>query len=190
MGAYGIFLKVASFFPALVAVSADVSESVSDTPVAIEGGIQLAIQYGWYLILIVAGILLLALVRRRAKKNLTPEAVKQNCISLQKRLEDTLKEDEKEKSGRSGMFSQTKLMKLRSMAEESMWSAARLVEERKDLVFDGVVSSLDEIANLLADCADNAFAEREENEKIVRAALNKTEGVLAQIEAIIKQRKE
>lgn len=84
------------------------------------------------------------------------------------------------------MFSQTKLMKLRSMAEESMWSAARLVEERKDLVFDGVVSNLDEIANLLADCADNAFAEREENEKNVRAALKKTEGVLAQIEAIIK----
>lgn len=68
MGAYGIFLKVASFFPALLAVSTDVSESVSDTPVVIEGGIQLAIQYGWYLILIVAGILLLALVRRRLRK--------------------------------------------------------------------------------------------------------------------------
>lgn len=190
MEIYGISLQAAAFVRLFLAASADTSESAPGTSAGIENGILLAIQYGWYLLLIVAGILLLALVKRRAKRTLTPETVKQNCLSLKKRLEDTLKEEEKDKIGRNGMFSQAKLMKLCSAAEEAMWSATRLVEERKDLVFDGVVGKLDEIANLLADCADNAFAEREESEKSVRAALQKTEAVLVQIEEIIKTRKE
>lgn len=169
----------------LLSVSESFSESTSAEGVG-ENGFRLAIQYGWYILLIVAGLLLLAFVKRKSKKNLTPSAVKQSCLLLKKKLEAVLCEKDK---NRNGLFNQAKVAKLRSLAEEAMWNALRLVDERKDMAFEGVASGLDGIANLLSELSDDAFADAEETERYVREALERTQKIIGQIDDIVSARK-
>ena len=107
-------------------------------------------------------------------------------MTLKKKLEVVL--DERDKS-RNGLFNQAKVAKLRSLAEEAMWNALRLVDERKDMVFEGVASGLDAIANLLSELSDDAFADAEETERYVRVALEKTQKIIGQVDDIIAARK-
>ena len=74
--------SVFPFFSLLTSASDSASEAVSDFG---DGAVRLAIQYGWYFVIIVVGVLLLALVKRKAKKNLTPEAVRQRCALIEKK---------------------------------------------------------------------------------------------------------
>ncbi len=184
----GNLLSAAAFhFFSLLTSSAESTDSAGGAASEIgEGAVQLAIQYGWYLIVIIAGLLLLAFVRKKSKKTLTPEAVRQNCAALKKRLEDMLSEERKSKNG---IFNQAKMMKLCSSAEEAMWSASRLVDERKDLVFDGVAGNLDGVANLLSEASANTFAENAETAAHVREALEQVERIIVQIDEIISSRK-
>lgn len=149
-------------------------------------GAGLAVRYGWYLAVIVSGLLLLALVKRKERKTLTPERVKQRCIILKRRLEETLSAAER---SRNGFLTQARTGKLRSAAEEAMWSALRLVEERKDSVFDGVAGELDGIADLLSGAAEDAFEGREEAERTIREALAGVNRVIVRIDEIIEARK-
>ena len=107
-------------------------------------------------------------------------------MTLKKKLEVVL--DERDKS-RNGLFNQAKVAKLRSLAEEAMWNALRLVDERKDMVFEGVANGLDAIANLLSELSDDAFADAEETERYVREALEKTQKIIGQVDDIIAARK-
>ena len=172
------------FVNVLLSASDSLSEGTSAGEIG-ENAFRLAIQYGWYILLIVAG-LLLAFVKRKSRKNLTPSAVRQSCLPLKKKLEVVL--DERDKS-RNGLFNQAKVAKLRSLAEEAMWNALRLVDERKDMVFEGVASGLDAIANLLSELSDDAFADAEETERYVREALEKTQKIIGQVDDIIAARK-
>ena len=171
------------FVNVLLSASDSLSEGTSAGEIG-ENAFRLAIQYGWYILLIVAGLLLL--VKRKSRKNLTPSAVRQSCLTLKKKLEVVL--DERDKS-RNGLFNQAKVAKLRSLAEEAMWNALRLVDERKDMVFEGVASGLDAIANLLSELSDDAFADAEETERYVREALEKTQKIIGQVDDIIAARK-
>jgi hypothetical protein len=129
---------------------------------------------------------LLALVKRKAKKNLTPEAVRQRCAVLAKKLEETLSEDKKAKKN---ILNSTKILKLRSLAEDAMWNALRLVDERKDMVFENVANGLDGVANLLSELSEDSFSENRETETQLRAALENVNGLIVQIDDIVAARK-
>lgn len=88
------------FVNVLLSASDSLSEGTSAGEIG-ENAFRLAIQYGWYILLIVAGLLLLAFVKRKSRKNLTPSAVRQSCLTLKKKLEVVL--DERDKS-RNGLF--------------------------------------------------------------------------------------
>ena len=175
--------SVFPFFSLLTSASDSASEAVSDFG---DGAVRLAIQYGWYFVIIVVGVLLLALVKRKAKKNLTPEAVRQRCAVLAKKLEETLSEDKKAKKN---ILNSTKILKLRSLAEDAMWNALRLVDERKDMVFENVANGLDGVANLLSELSEDSFSETRETETQLRAALENVNGLIVQIDDIVAARK-
>lgn len=73
--------SVFPFFSLLTSASDSASEAVSDFG---DGAVRLAIQYGWYFVIIVVGVLLLALVKRKAKKNLTPKQFGSVVLFLQR----------------------------------------------------------------------------------------------------------
>ena len=171
--------SVFPFFSLLTSASDSASEAVSDFG---DGAVRLAIQY----VIIVVGVLLLALVKRKAKKNLTPEAVRQRCAVLAKKLEETLSEDKKAKKN---ILNSTKILKLRSLAEDAMWNALRLVDERKDMVFENVANGLDGVANLLSELSEDSFSENRETETQLRAALENVNGLIVQIDDIVAARK-
>lgn len=92
------------FVNVFLSASDSLSEGTSAGEIG-ENAFRLAIQYGWYILLIVAGLLLLAFVKRKSRKNLTPSAVRQSCLTLKKKLEVVL--DERDKS-RNGLFNRQK----------------------------------------------------------------------------------
>ncbi|MFQ7079543.1 MAG: hypothetical protein ACLRSW_17345 [Christensenellaceae bacterium] len=68
------------FVNVFLSASDSLSEGTSAGEIG-ENAFRLAIQYGWYILLIVAGLLLLAFVKRKSRKNLTPSAVRQSCLT-------------------------------------------------------------------------------------------------------------
>ena len=152
-----------------------------------ESGGILAVQYLFYFLIIILGIVFLTLFRRRVSRGLTCAAVKEKCLTLKKLLEETL--DSSGRKKKKSVKNPARMAILRSAAEEAMWSASRLVDERRNLLFDGITENLDQIANLFA-AAEGTFASEEETEKIVREALEKTEAVLAKIDAAMPESNE
>ena len=66
-----------------------------------ESGGILAVQYLFYFLIIILGIVFLTLFRRRVSRGLTCAAVKEKCLTLKKLLEETLDSSgrKKKKSG-------------------------------------------------------------------------------------------
>ena len=73
-----------------------------------ESGGILAVQYLFYFLIIILGIVFLTLFRRRVSRGLTCAAVKEKCLTLKKLLEETLdssgrkKKKIRQESGESG----------------------------------------------------------------------------------------
>lgn len=103
-------------------------------------------------------------------------------LILAKKLEETLSEDKKAKKN---ILNSTKILKLRSLAEDAMWNALRLVDERKDMVFESVANGLDGVANLLSELSEDSFSENRETETQLRAALENVNGLIVQIDDIV-----
>lgn len=177
-------LSLASLYALCASASegAGASSSAADGPA---GGV-LVVEYLFYLLVIAGGIFFLALFKKKTSRGLTYETVRKKCEKLKNLLEETLVPQGKKKRKSAG--NPARMAILRSAAEEAMWSASRLVDERKDLLFDGIADSLDKIADLLAS-EENAFAGEEEAEKVVKEALDATEAVLRKIEATIPAEK-
>lgn len=152
----------------------------------------LAVRYLWYFLLIGLGIFFLALVRRKTSRGLTKGRVKEKCLLLRKLLEETLEAEGRKigkSAGHKASVNPARMAKLRGAAEEAMWTASRLVDERRDLVFDGIAGSLNEIADLLAE-AESAFADGSETEKSLREALRATDSVVEKIDAAMAAAKD
>ena len=143
-------------------------------------GAALAVRYGWYFLLVALGLFFIALTGRRAARGATREVVLEKCRALVKALDGAPAAPEKKKGG---IAVQARTAKLRKAAEEAMWRASRLVDERKDLVFDPIAAELDEIADLLAageaGTAEDAEAAVKEASERAKAVLKKAEAAMS-----------
>ena len=70
-----------------------------------------------------------------------------------------------------------------------MCNALRLVDERKDMVFESVANGLDGVANLLSELSEDSFSKNRETETQLRSALEKVNGLIVQIDDIVAARK-
>lgn len=146
-------------------------------------GARLLLQYGGYLLVIVVGFVLIALVKRKAKKELTPEWVKSRCEKAQAYANKIISAGERK--GAFLLLGSTKLIKLNSLITDAVWSAYQVAEKKKDLAFEGIANTLDALATDLVQEAENGYVPVEDFERDVQAILDGLAKAIDKLNAII-----
>ncbi len=146
---------------------------------------KLLLQYSGYLFVILMSLTLLALIKRKSKRELTPEWVKTRCEKAQDYANKIMSTGENK--GAFLLLGSTKLMKLNSLLTDAVWSAYQVAEKKKDLVFEGIASSLDTLANELVQETENGYVPVEDFERDVRAILDGLAKAIDKLNAIIEQ---
>ena len=88
------------------------------------------------------------------------------------------------------MMATTKLAKLSSMISEAEWLALRLVEDKKDIDFDGIAKTLDTLATDVNNKSTESFISTRELNECLEETHKKLKSVIGSLDALISHREE
>lgn len=147
---------------------------------------RLLLSYGFYGAIILFGLVCIIVLRRKTKKELRPEWVKNRVQRAKKYGQDLLIAGAKK--GLKTLLGTTHLLKLKDRVADASWAAYQLVTEKKDIVFDGIANTLDKAATTLVKETEDGFVAAETYEKDLQKTVEILDGVLVKINAIIASR--
>ena len=143
------------------------------------------LSYGAYTVLILACLVLLVIFKRRTKKQLRPEWVKNRILRAKDYAQ---KLHSHSVSGLQALLGSTHLLKLKDCVADAAWSAYQIVAEKKDIVFESVANALDGIANFLVKESENGIISKADYEADLQNAIGEIDKVLLKVDAIIAAR--
>ncbi len=146
---------------------------------------KLILSYGVYALIIFVGLVLLAWLRRKAKKQLRPEWVKNRVLRAKAYAQKLLVSSAK---GLQVLLGSTHLLKLKDYVADAAWAAFEIVSEKKDIVFEGVANALDAIASELVKESEDGIISAKVYEEDLQKAVEEMDAVLMKIDAIIAAR--
>ena len=138
------------------------------------------LEYAVYSVLIIVGLLSIASVRRKTKKEVTPEWVKNRCERAKAYASELL--TDKKKSSVHEWLGSTRLLKLNDKLTDAVWAAYQLVEVKKDIVFEGLAQTLDKLADELNQETQNGYVSAEDFQKDVQTIIDGLNATIEKIE--------
>ena len=145
----------------------------------------LLISYAFYALIIFVSLILIGVFKKKEKRLLSPKTVKARCEAAETFAEELIAH----KKGHL-MMATTKLAKLSSMISEAEWVALRLVEDKKDIAFDGVAKTLDSLATDVNNKSTESFISSKELNECLEETREKLKGVVESLDALISHREE
>ncbi|MBE5747322.1 MAG: hypothetical protein E7352_04020 [Clostridiales bacterium] len=142
---------------------------------------KLLLAYG-----VCGGIILVALVamgflNRRTKRQMRPISVKKACMKAKKYAEESLAMGDNAQK----LLGATRLHRLSALVSNAAWLSYQIVENKRDIVFDGIASGLDGLATSLAKDSEQGYLPDEELETSLKAAIDSLNSTIAKIDKII-----
>lgn len=132
--------------------------------------------YGGCILVIIVALIVMGAMKSKTKKELRPATVKKSCVKAKVVAEKILADNKNVK-----VLAGARLLQLNKYVASAFWYAFQIADVKKDLVFEGIASSLDALSSELVKEANNGYMSEEEYETHVRNAI----GVLnANIEKI------
>lgn len=144
---------------------------------------RLILSYGICLVIILLGLILLAALKHKTKKEMRPQTIKA-CCQKAKKYAETLMTGRLKKGAL--LLVSTKGMKLTGMIEEAAWLAFQVVEAKKDLVYEGIANSLDGLATQLGNEFMQGYVSAEEYERDLQIAVNGLDAAICKLNTLIK----
>ncbi len=141
------------------------------------------ISYAFYAIVIFVGLALIGIYKKKDKRLLTPETVKNRCQRAEKFATELLEH----KAGLL-MLPTAKLAKLSSMIAEAEWLALRLVEDKRDIAFDGISKTLDALANDVSNKSGESIISVKELNDCLTKTRKKLNEIILKLETLISHR--
>ncbi len=138
----------------------------------------LLLRYAFWLTVIFLGLLLIGIVKRKDKKNLTVEALK-NAVERSKNFA------ERQLNKKGKLAYSARLMKLSSAVSSAEWLALRIVEEKKEIAFEGISKELDRLATDISARASDSFIHKTEFEACLQNSLQRIGQALETINALL-----
>ena len=148
--------------------------------------IQLLLQYGFYVLVIVVALIVIGCIKRNKKASMKPEAVKSACEKAVSYVDALLEENEKRAP--SAVIASTKLAKLTVMVEEAAWLGYQIVETKKDIVMEGIAGSLDKVATSLDKETEDGYVKSAHYLSALTEAKGVLAGVVEKLNVIIAER--
>lgn len=146
---------------------------------------KLLLSYGVYAVIILIGLILIVALKRKTKKELRPEWVKNRILKAKSYAQKLLVSSAK---GVKALLGSTHLLKLKDYVADAAWAAYQIVAEKKDIVFDGVAGALDKIAAEIVKETEDGIIPAEAYEKDLQQAIEGLDAALVKVEAIIAAR--
>lgn len=146
---------------------------------------KLILSYGAYALIIFVGLILLTGLRRKTKKQLRPEWLKNRVLNAKAYAQKLLTNSTK---GLQAFLGATHLLKLKDYVAEATWVALEIVSEKKDIVFESVSNALDAIAGTLDKAASDGLITQREYEASLQQTIDELDKTLLKIDTIIEAR--
>lgn len=141
------------------------------------------LEYAVCFLIVIGALLALGFLRRRTKKEMRAEAVRKSCLKAKAYAEEILG-DVKNK-GAYMLLGSTKLGHLSGLIADACWYAYQIVNARRDIVFEGIATSLDTLASAISVESDDGYIPINEYQAYVKKAIGELEVVIEKLDGII-----
>lgn len=148
--------------------------------------IQLLLQYGVYALVIIVALIVIGIVKRNVKEQMKPESVKKACQKAKSYADGLIKESETKAP--SAVMAATRLNKLRTLVEEAAWLGYQIVENKKDIVMEGVAGALDKSASSLNKTAEDGYVKSELYASVLKDTIACIDGAITKLEKLIAEK--
>lgn len=137
------------------------------------------LHYGVCTIIILIALIIMGIMKNKTKKELRASTVKKSCVKAKVVAEKALAEKNNLK-----VLAGTRLLKVNKYVASAFWYAFQIADTKKDIVFEGIASSLDALSSKLVKEANNGYISEEEYESYVRNAITVLDTAIAKIDAL------
>ena len=137
------------------------------------------LHYGICLLVILIALSVMAVLKNKTKKELRPATVKKSCVKAKVIAEKVLADKKNLK-----VLAGARLLKLNKYVANSFWYAFQIADTKKNLVFEGISSTLDSLSSQLVKEANNGYITEEEYEAQVRNAIDVLNSVVEKINSL------
>lgn len=142
---------------------------------------KLLLAYGVCAVIIFAALMAMALLKRHTKRQMRPIAVKKACVKAKKYAEKSLFQNQKA----AKFLGASKLLHISMLVSDAAWLAYQIVENKRDILFDGIAGGLDGLATTLAKESEQGYLTEEEYEAEVKAAIAGLDAQIAKLDKMI-----
>lgn len=146
--------------------------------------LESGLTYGILALVIIVSLIVLSIVKRAIHKEASLKKVKAKGEKAKSYAEKLL-----EKVTKADLFvAATQLARLSSLVSEMEWNLACIVEDKKDVVLEGLATRLDGIATALSLKSEEAIYSEEEYADCIQSALEGVSSVLETVTAILAEK--
>ena len=142
---------------------------------------KLLLAYGACAAIILVALIAMGFLKRNTKRQMRPVSVKKACLRAKKYAEEAIAQT----SGAKKLLGATKLHKLSILVSEAAWLSYQIVENKRDILFDGIAGGLDGLATSLAKDSEQGYLPEEEYEASLKSAIDSLSGTIEKLDKMI-----
>ena len=147
--------------------------------------VWLCVEYGVCLLVIASSILALSFFKRKTKREMRAETVKNSCLKAKKYAESILNDGEHK--GAYILLGSTKLGHLSSCAADAAWYAFQIVKGKRDIVYEDIANSLDALATELSSQSENGYVPVGEYRACVEKAIARLDVTIQKLDVLMQK---
>ena len=142
----------------------------------------LCLEYLICLVIIVAALLGMAVFKRRTKKQMRAETVKKSCEKAKAAAEEML--DDGKNKGAYVLLAASKLAHLSLLVADAAWYAFQIVGAKKNILYEGIANSLDEVATELSNASEEGYISVKDYQACLEKTMQTLDAVMAKLDSM------
>lgn len=146
---------------------------------------KLLLAYGVCAGIILCALIVMACLKRHTKRQMRPVSVKKACVKAKKYAEVALAQGD----AAQRLLGATKLHRLSVMVSHAAWLSYQIVENKRDILFDGIAGGLDGLATSLAKDSEQGYLPDEEYEGSLKSAIESLSSTIVKLDKMIAAQK-
>lgn len=144
---------------------------------------KLCLYYGGCLAAVVVALVVIGCIKRKTKKEMRAETVKNSCIKAKEYAEEVLNSGENK--GTHILLGSTKLAYLSNKIADAAWYAFQIAQVKKDILFEGIANGLDALSSELFIESEDGYIPAETYRDYIQKAIDGLNAAIVKLDALI-----
>lgn len=142
---------------------------------------KLILAYGICAAIILGALIVMGFMKRNTKRQMRPITVKKACEKAKKYAQAALVQG----NAAQKLLGATKLHHLSALVSNAAWLAYQIVENKRDILFDGIAGSLDSLATSISKDSEQGYLPDEEYEESLKVAIETLDATIAKLDKMM-----